>query len=399
MKNLRKRILWIVLGIAAIALLVFSFLPKPVPVETAHAVRGTLQVSVEAEGQTRIHDLFTVASPVTGRLERVTLIEGDSVHAGQALAAIQPAPLDPLQRRDLEGRISVAETNVRQADAAEQSAAASLEQARRESDRMAQLEAAGSVSRQDRERAGQAVTSMSTALDAARSRTQAARLDLATARAGRAAYLQNSARASTRVVLHAPVGGSVMRVNERSERVVPAGTPILEIGDPAGMEIVVDVLSTDAVRIQPGAEMLVTGWGGDSVLHARVKYVEPSAFTKVSALGIEEQRVNVIAGFDALPAGLGNAFRVEAQIVVWEGRNVLKVPMSALFRDGERWSVYEVSDGKAHLVPVTLGRRNTFEAEVLRGITEKSIVVVHPSDALTDGSSVVVAQNADVSSR
>lgn len=390
MKKLWKRILWIALGLGVVALLVMAFLPKPVQVETAAVTRGPMEMTLEAEGQTRIHDLFVIAAPVSGRLDRIDLEAGDIVQAGRAVATIRPAQLDALQRREVEGRIAAAEANMRQAAAGAERLAAALEQAGRERDRAAMLEGAGSLARQDRERAENASVETAKEFEAARYRAQAAAYEAAIARAGRLAYAGGS---RTAVVLRAPASGRVLRVLERSERPVAAGTPILQLGDPAGLEVVVDVLSSDAVGIANGAEVRIIGWGGDSALRARVKYVEPAAFTKISALGVEEQRVNVIAELLEVPPRLGDGFRVDARIVLWSAPSVLKVPTSALFRNGGGrngggWSVFVVQDGKARQTAITLGKRNAFEAEVLGGLREGMRVIAHPSDNVADGVSV-----------
>ncbi len=383
MKKLWKRIIWIAIGAVIVVLLVFAFLPKPVTADVERCVRGPLQVTLEAEGRTRVHDLFVVTAPVTGRLARVVLNEGDVVVAGATVATITPPTLDPLQRKELEGRISAAEANMRQAGSAVDRIAVSLAQARREGERAAMLEDAGSIARQDRERAEAAVTATEKELEAARYRAQAAAYEAAIARAGRGAYLGGE-----RVVLRAPAAGRILRVLERSERLVPAGSPIMQIGDPSGLEIVIDILSSDAVNLAPGIAVQIVGAEGEKPLRARVKYVEPSAFTKVSALGIDEQRVNVIAEFVDLPRNFGDGFRVDARIVLWEGERVLKVPTSALFRSAGKWSLFVVEDGKARRVGVEIGRRNAFEAEVTSGLREGAEVIVHPSDQIADGVSI-----------
>jgi HlyD family secretion protein len=184
------------------------------------------------------------------------------------------------------------------------------------------------------------------------------------------------------------VRGRVLRVIEKSERVVTSGTPIVVVGDPSKLEVVVDLLSTDAVKVRPGTAMLLENWGGEAAIRARVRTVEPSAFTKVSALGIEEQRANVVADFVDPPAPLGDGYRVEARIIIWEAESVLKVPSSALFRHGDGWSVFVVESGNAVRREVEIGHRSQFEAEVLKGIEEGAQVVLHPTNQISDGSRV-----------
>ncbi len=391
MKKLSKRILWIVVCAGLLALLVLAFLPKPIPVDTVRVSRGTVQATLEAEGVTRVRDRYVVAAPVTGQVERITLVEGQLVQRDAPVAVILPPELDPLARRELEGRIAAAAAGLRQANAVASRVQAGLEQARRDRDRLRQMEGSGSLSRQDLERAENAVTLGERELAAAQYQAQTAASQLAIARAGRGAY---AGRGQARVVVRAPAAGRVLRIMEQSERTVAVGTPLLAIGDPSGLEIVVDVLSADAVDIRPGLPLLIGGLGGQTLLRGRVKYVEPAAFTKVSALGVEEQRVNVIATLDAVPANVGDGYRVDARFILRERTNVVKVPTSALFRDGEQWCVYAVVDGTAHRVPVQLGERNAFDAEVLGGLAVGAVVIVHPSDKVSDGVSAEPAAEA-----
>jgi HlyD family secretion protein len=222
-------------------------------------------------------------------------------------------------------------------------------------------------------------------LESAQFRAQAAAHDVEVARA---ALL---AGAGTAIPLRSPVTGRVLRIPERSERVVLAGTPLLELGDPAKLEIVADLLSSDAVRVMPGDAMLIEGWGGGTTLRGRLRRVEPSGFTKVSALGVEEQRVNVIGDFVDLPGAIGDRYRVEVRIVVWEGRDVLQVPTSALFRHGDGWSVFVIEQGRARQRDVRVDHRGTFETEIVQGLNEGDVVVRNPSDRIADGLRVAVA--------
>jgi HlyD family secretion protein len=200
-------------------------------------------------------------------------------------------------------------------------------------------------------------------------------------------------QAANTVHVHAPVGGRVLRVIEESERVVSAGTPLVELSNPSKLEVVIELLSTDAVKVKPGELVLIERWGGDTVLQARVRLVEPSAFTKISALGVEEQRVNVIADFTEPAATLGDAYRVEGRIVVWENENVLKIPSSALFRTGDGWSVFVVEGGKAYRRPVQIGQHTAFDTEILSGLEDAAQVIVHPSNELSDGTTITTQGN------
>ncbi|MGZ8392440.1 MAG: efflux RND transporter periplasmic adaptor subunit, partial [Gemmatimonadales bacterium] len=202
----------------------------------------------------------------------------------------------------------------------------------------------------------------------------------------RSALMSSGTAAGARtLLLTCPIGGRVLAIPERSERTVPAGTSLLEVGDPSDLEIVVDLLSTDAVKAMAGQRMLVTGWGGDSTLEGRVRRVDPAGFTKVSALGVEEQRVNVVGDFVAVPARLGDRFRLDVRLVLWEGDSVLKVPASALFRRGDQWALFVVENGRARERAVTVGHESSTEAEIVAGLTGGEVVVRHPTDRVRDG--------------
>jgi HlyD family secretion protein len=380
MKKLWKRVIWGVIALAIIAMIVVSFLPKPIIVDAQKIGRGPMRVALDAEGRTRIHDLYVISAPVTGQLERVTLDEGDVVTEGTVVATIQPPPLDPQQQAELDKRIAGAQAMQQQTVAATGQAEAALQQARRERDRLQDLMGTGAIARQDFEQAETAVNVAEKSLAAARYNTQAAAAQVEALKTGRSA-----STTGRKVTLRAPATGRVLRVVEENRRMVMAGSPIIQIGNPSGLEVVVDVLSSDAVKVRAGDAILFDGWGGDRPLRGRVKYVEPSAFTKISALGIEEQRVNIICEFVDFSSELGDGFRVDAHIILWESANVLKVPTSALFREGDEWKVFVIRAGKAQHVTVELGHRNELEAEITGGLKEDDSVIVHPSDQVIDG--------------
>jgi len=380
-----KRLIWIVAGLVLIGVIVVALLPKPIPVETSTIARGPLVVTIDGEGKARVHDRFTVSASVTGELERIEFQEGDMVTRGETVAMLLPPPLDPTQREELEERIRAAEANVRTTQAMAARVEASLEQARRESARLAGLEREGAIAHQDVERSANAVAVAERELASARAQIDAAKAQADAVRAARGAYT-----GTRRVPIPSPATGRVLALLEKNRRVVPAGTPIMQVGDPNGLEIVVDLLSADAVNVQSAMRVLIEGWGGDNALKGRVLRVEPSAFTKVSALGIEEQRVNVVIALVESAPRLGDGFRVDARIVLWEDENVLKVPLSAIFRETEGWALFVIRDGVAHRQSVKIGHRNSTEAEVIEGLREGDVVVVHPSDAVTDGVDVEV---------
>ncbi|HEY9605300.1 MAG TPA: HlyD family efflux transporter periplasmic adaptor subunit [Allocoleopsis sp.] len=440
MKGLPQRLIWVFVGLGIATLAVLALRPTPIRVDVRRVDRGNLQVTVDAEGKTRVRDRFVISAPVAGRLARIELKEGNSVQQGMVVARIDPLPYEAsvrdmqaqiqewkAQRAGVEtqrpkqealaqarARIATAQATQRQVQAKVAQAQAALEQARRDRDRAEELQASGAISRERREAAELAETTRTQELEAAKLEAQGAASDVKAAQAALSVlqaersdpdYLlgvYNAKIASAEAQLaklrddavqtevRSPVGGDVLRVLQESTRVVAAGTPLLEVGKPADLELVIDVLSTDAVKVKPGARILVDRWGGDRILQAKVRQVEPSAFTKVSALGVEEQRVNIIADFVEASGSLGDGYRVEARIVVWDGKNVLKVPLGALFRCNENWCAFVVKEGKAQRRQVEVGHRSDFEAEVRRGLVEGEGVMLYPTEQLKDGGRVEV---------
>jgi HlyD family secretion protein len=303
------------------------------------------------------------------------------------------APLDPRQRAEAEARVRAAEDSKREADAQVEHLKADLDQARRDRDRTDELVRAGVLSRQELEQAQNAEVTIAKDLEAARFRSQSIAHDVEVARAA-LLTLDRQQNGSAPTTVNAPVSGQVLRVFEESERVVTAGTPLIELSNPSKLEVEIDLLSTDAVKVTNGARIIIDSWGDQKNLEARVRLVEPSAFTKVSALGIEEQRVYVIGDFVEPTPRLGDGYRVEAHIVTWEGDEVLKVPGSALFRTGDKWSVFVVEAGKARRQQVEVGQRTSLEVEVLGGVADGAEVIVHPANELSDGARVQSQRNS-----
>ncbi len=390
-----RRAIGVAAAVVVLAGFVWLVLPAPLPVDVAAVERGPLRVTVDEEGETRVRERYVVAAPTTGRLLRIALDEGDEVVAGQVVAHIQPAPLDPRDFAGAQARLEAAEASKSAADARKQRARAALEQARRDADRADRLRDAGTLSAEAHEQSRLAEISADREYEAARFGSEVANHDVAAARAALLATEAVAAQpdatdgepceVSPCVEVRGPVAGRVLRVLEESARIVTAGTPLIEIGDPGSLEVVVDILSTDAVRVRPGVTFWIEDWGGDRALEGRVRRVEPAAFTKISALGVEEQRVNVIADLLAPEPSLGDGFRVEARIVVWEGEDVLQIPASALFRRGAEWSVFVVDDGVATRREVRVGHQAAFEAEIVEGLEEGELVVLHPSDQVREG--------------
>ncbi len=385
MKKIGKRALLLLLALATIALVVISFLPSPLQVETTSVKRGPLQVTIDEEGETRAHDRFVVAAPVAGQLARIELHEGDSVKRGQVVALLHPLPLDPQRREEALARIQGAEASQREAEQRAEHARADFEQAERERIRAERLARDGLVSTQTLEQAKSYAQACASELDAAKFRVSSSAADVRVTKAALMAIEAERNAAAQRVELRAPVAGRVLRLLEQSERAVAAGTALLTLGDAKKLEIVVAVLSTDAVKVKPGMAVRLVDWGGEQELRARVRMIESSAFTKVSALGVEEQRVNLLADFVDPPGALGDGYRVEARIVIWESADVVKIASRALFRQGEGWAVFVIEGGKAKRRSVQIGHRGAVETEIVNGLEEGEIVVLHPTNELSEG--------------
>jgi HlyD family secretion protein len=391
---MKRRLVMGAAAAAVLALLVIVFRPAPLRVEIGRVERGRLLVTVDEEGETRVRDRFVVTAPIAGRVARLTAEAGDAVQRGMVVARMHPLPLDPRTRAEAEARLESAQAAVREADARVEQATAAHAQAERSATRARQLGKQGTIGVEERELAELAETARGKEREAAEFAARSARFNLEAARAALMAPGADGARGLVSgcesgeaecLELRAPVDGQVLRIPEKSERVVAAGEALLEVGDPKALEIVVDVLSTDAVKVHPGAPMLIEEWGGARPLTARVRVVEPSGFTKVSALGVEEQRVNIVGDFADGAATLGDGYRLEARIVVSEKADALRVPTSALFRRQGAWHVFAVRDGVARQTPVEVGERNQTDAEVLGGLAAGDEVILHPSDQVDDG--------------
>ena len=390
MRFTRKHLIWA--GGAALASVVgwMALREPPLEVDLGTVRRGALRVTVDAEGKTRVRDRYMVTAPVTGQLERIDIPEGTYVRAGDVLARIAPVPLDAQAVRQATARVTATQSLTRDAETRVRQARATLEQERRAAGRIDRLVRAGALPERDLEDAQLTVRLREEDLAAAEARSRAAVADVDQARAALIAVA--GGQPNTRVLVRAPADGCVLRVPERSERVVAVGTPIVEVGDPTALELVVDVLSADASRVRPGAIAIVDNWGDGESLTGRVRRVEPAAFTRVSALGVEEQRVNVVIDLPRLPPGLSDGYRVEARISVWEGADVTIVPISALFREEQNWAVFLVRDSRAKLARVQIGERNATGAQVLDGLRAGDEVVVFPSDQIKSGRPVTRAR-------
>ncbi|HKX26395.1 MAG TPA: HlyD family efflux transporter periplasmic adaptor subunit [Blastocatellia bacterium] len=392
-KLLMRALLLITVLTVALLVVVTALRPSPVSVEVMGTRHGPLRVTVDAEGKTRVRDRFIVAAPVTGKLGRIGWRRGDEVRQGELIARIDPlpmAPLDPRQLAEAKARIAAAEQLKREADAAVEQVRANYEQAQREFVRAERLIETGDTSRQDFERIRNAEQLSRQQLEAARFRARAAASDVEVVKAALLAVEQAGQSGNSAVaIVRAPIAGRVLRVIEESERVITAGMPLVELSTPR-LEIAIDALSVDAVKVKPGMPVLIEGWGGEPALSARVRLIEPSGFTKVSALGIEEQRVQVIADFVDREVPLSDAYRIEARIVTWEADQVLLAPLGTLFRNDQGWSTFIVENGVARRRDLEIGHRGAFEAEILKGLQEGERVIVHPSNQIVEGSRVIV---------
>ena len=376
---------------AALAALVWALIPRPVPVETAAVSKGKFVATVDEDGKTRVRERYVLAAPLAGRLTRVRLKVGDSVKADEVVATILPSPapfLDPRSRTEAEQRLGAAEAARERSKAMVERAQAQSVQAKNDLDRTRSLTERGASTVQALERAETAMRVAERDLRAAEFQDHAAEHEVAQAKALLAQYGNAGATPPERWTVTAPVAGLVLKVTQESETVVQPGTPLLDIGDPRDLEIVVDVLSTDAVEIHPGAEVTIEHWGGPGTLAGRVRRVEPAAFTKVSTLGIEEQRVNVLIDIVSPPqdwAGLGDAYQLDTRVTVFTRDDAIIIPSGALFRVGEAWNVYVVADGRAQRRAVELLRRSGRLAAVTAGVQPGDQVIVYPSDRVAAG--------------
>jgi len=384
---MKRRSWWIasaLVATAALAAIVTTLPDSSLVVETATISRGALAVTVDEEGRSRVRDRYVVAAPVGGRLTRITARDGQHVTGGDVLARIEPSPQDPRAAEMARSQLAAAEARRLEAVSEVENTRAQHEQSGRDLARSQTLAEANAISQTAFEQARLAASSAERQLEMRRAALRAADADVARARAALIGAGPASSAGSV-VIVRAPSAGRVLRVLEESARVVMAGAPLIEIGDAAGLEVVVDVLSEDAVAIEPGQPVLFDRWGGATELRGHVRLIEPEAFTKVSALGVEEQRVNIIADLREAPPSLGVGYRVDAHITTWSGENVLRVPTSALFRLQDGWAAFAVVDGRAARRTLRLGHRSTDTAEVLEGLGEGDRVILYPSALIEDG--------------
>jgi HlyD family secretion protein len=380
-----KRVKWSVLGSAVILLLLIPAIrPEVIEVELVPVERGPLAVTIDEEGVTRLRRHARIAAPITGRLAAVELDPGDSVRQGQVVARIAPAPLDARLVQQAEAELAVARSRRTEAQARVRQAIVAFEEAQRDRERAQRLFAAGAIAEREFEAAGASERIRADEVQAAQAGATAAAESEQRVRMSLLGSEVGTAPRAAVVEVRSPLAGRVLRVLEEHERVIQAGSPVMEVGDPSEVEVMIDVLSGDATRVQVGAPVVIRLAEGME-LRARVERVDPAAFTRVSPLGVEEQRVNVMARVPGPVTGMGDAFRVKASIVVWQADGVLTVPATSLVPADEGWAVYVVTNGRATLRPITAGRQGAREVEVVQGLSAGEVIVRHPDERLENG--------------
>ena len=380
-KPTRKQIILIIIGIIILVAIVYGFLPGATPVETATVKFAPLQVIVEEEGETYVKQSYVISSPVAAFLRRIDLDPGDGVEEGEPLVVLEPPRsviLDPRSRTEATARVEAAQASLEQAES-------QVEQAIRVRDRIERLAGAESATREQVEEARTQAAQAIAARNAARAELSAARAVVDAAK--------GPGQQPVEQVLTSPISGRILAVHRRNEGPVQAGDPLLEIGDIEELEVRIEVLSQDAVRITPGMRVVLDQWGGETPLEATVSRVESQGKVVISALGVEERRVQIIAEIQSPPemrAGLGSGYRVLAQFVIWEDEDVLQVPASAIFRTAQGWGVFVVENEKAMQRTISIGQQTGLAAQVLDGLSQGDVVIVHPDEEIADGTAVEV---------
>ncbi|MBS0578206.1 MAG: efflux RND transporter periplasmic adaptor subunit [Proteobacteria bacterium] len=362
--------------------------PNPVDVEVAPVERGSLRVTIDEQAETRSHDRFVITAPVAGRVLRLELHEGDTVAEGQTIAELEPAPVGERELRELEARLASARELQHEAEHRLARAQEGLAYAQRERARTDSLVARGLAAQQllDQVTTQQRVAEQE--IEAAHHRVASAAADVEAIRAELISTRSGPTKSAAILKIRAPLAGRVLRVPEKSDRVVTSGAPLAVIGDLSHLEVLIEMLSTDAVKVRLGMPVLVDGWGGERVLHARVAVVEPYAFTKVSALGVEEKRTNVIAEFIESPAPLGDGYRLQAHVVTYSTDDAIKAPAAALYPCGDAWCVFAVENGRAHIRRVRVGHRTSEYFEAQGGLAVGTELVCYPPNDLAEAARV-----------
>lgn len=393
--RLRRWIIVIIIIVGVISAIVYGFMPKPVSVDLVKVSRGSLKVTVEEEGKTSVKDRFVLSSPVAGFKRRIKLDVGDRVQKGQTLVELEPLKsnlLDPRSRAAAEAAVSSAEASLKVEEERVKAATADTEYAGKNFERVKKLYEGGYVAKDALEQAEAGAKRTEANLLSAKAAVKVASFELDRALTA----LRHSAAEDTRiqgriVMIQSPVSGSILKIYRESEGVVQSGEPLIDIGDPEKLEVKVEVLSADAVKMRPGTPVHFERWGGNSILSGKVRVVEPAGFTKISSLGVEEQRVFVLVDIISSIKGehsLGDGYRLEASFIIWEGKDVLQVPASALFRKQDGWAVFVVKNNRALKREVKVGQRTGLAAEILSGLAEGEEVISHPDNTIEDGTRV-----------
>ena len=382
----RKKILLIVIALlSAIILVTWILTPAPLRLQLIRAERATLSVSVDNEGIVRVRDAFIVASPIAATIERITLRTGDTVTHGDTVAWLLPLSIDLQAKDQTLARLQAAQARWSEATLQQREAEIIHELAKHELERKKILVRDHFISPQALDQLIARESTTRAGVSTAQARTKAAQASITEVRVAVNTFTRATER---KTPVLAPASGRVLSINQQSERTIAAGLPLMTIGDPTQVEAVVDVLSTDAVKIRPGMRMLLRDWGGDTPLEARVRLVEPVAFTKISALGIEEQRVNVIADPVDPPWPLGDGYRIQARIVLWQQDAVLKLPGSSVFRVGNEWHIFVAENDHARERTVVIGQRNRDDVQIISGLREGEQVIRFPSRQVSDGARI-----------
>lgn len=394
----RRVLFWTPFAVLLAAGLAWLFRPQPVPVDIATAQRGEMRVTVDEEGETRVRDVFVVSAPVAGVKQRIDLEVGDPVAANKtvltSIVPTSPEFLNPRSEMQAQATVKAAEASLELAHANVRRARAEFAYAQSELERSRRLARSGNISESALESAERELETRRAALEESQAQIGVREFELQHARAALVPPSESRPESADCECVHvySPIDGRILRIPSESESVVPAGAELVEVGDPANLEIVVDLLSSDAVKVSSGQDVIIDDWGGDEPLAGVVRRVEPYGFTKVSALGIEEQRVNVIIDIKSPREdwkNLGHGYRVEARIILWQSNDALNVPLTALFRQGEQWAVFKIDNGIAHTRIVKVGHQNGIQAQIVDGLKEGDRIVLHPSGRVSEGTEVV----------
>jgi HlyD family secretion protein len=396
MKGINRRTVFvIILILAVVGATTYGFYPRAVAVDLAAVTRSPLQVTIEEEGRTRLKDRFLLSAPVAGYMRRIAAKVGDTVKRGQIVVTLEPLrspELDPRSLAEAQAVVAATRSSVQAATERERMAIADVDYIEKRLERMRNLFAKGSIAKDQLDQIEAEAQKARAAKQAGQAAVDVARAELTRAQSVVKNFSSGrKAPAGNIVHVYSPVDGNIFRLYRESEGAVNVGEPLLDIGNVKNLEVRVEVLSADAVKIKPGTAVLMKRWGGEGTLRGVVRIVEPAGFTKISSLGVEEQRVLIIADITSPPEiwrSLGDAYRLEAHFVIWEGKDVLQVPVSALFRQGDDWAVFTARKGRAAKRLVKIGQKNALAAEIISGLTENEQVIAHPDDAVKDGTRI-----------